>query len=262
MGYFQEMLVTEAEWLAATDPQAMLPFVRGKVGDRKLRLFACACCRAIWQHLFEDSRPAIEVAERFADGEVDRSALARCRDEAFDLMCEAVCSSGSAPWLRTADPPMPESLQGFRPPATVFDAVVATADAAVAAVREDYFMFHPAPQGSFPGSPEEAAMHAEAGRQQAHQACLLRCIVGPIGALRAQLGLRPTWKGATVRQLAWGAYGNRRLPDGTLDPARLALLADALEDTGCTDAELLGHLRGPGPHVRGCWAVDLVLGKS
>jgi hypothetical protein len=53
-----------------------------------------------------------------------------------------------------------------------------------------------------------------------------------------------------------------RPPEGTLDPARLALLADALEDAGCTDAELLGHLRSPGPHVRGCWAVDLVLGKS
>jgi hypothetical protein len=43
---------------------------------------------------------------------------------------------------------------------------------------------------------------------------------------------------------------------------RLPLLADALEDAGCTDAELLGHLRGPGPHVRGCWAVDLVQGKT
>jgi hypothetical protein len=37
--------------------------------------------------------------------------------------------------------------------------------------------------------------------------------------------------------------------------------ADALEDAGCTDADLLGHLHGPWPHVRGCWAVDLVLGK-
>jgi hypothetical protein len=38
--------------------------------------------------------------------------------------------------------------------------------------------------------------------------------------------------------------------------------ADALEDAGCTDSDLLGHLRSPGPHVRGCWTVDLVLGKS
>ena len=70
-----------------------------------------------------------------------------------------------------------------------------------------------------------------------------------------------TWRGSVAAQLALAAYEERRLPEGTLDPARLAVLADALEDAGCTDAALLGHLRGPGPHVRGCWAVDLVLGN-
>ena len=54
----------------------------------------------------------------------------------------------------------------------------------------------------------------------------------------------------------------RSLPEGLLDIARLGVLADALEDAGCTDASLLGHLRGPGPHCRGCWAVDLLLGRS
>jgi hypothetical protein len=62
--------------------------------------------------------------------------------------------------------------------------------------------------------------------------------------------------------LAQAAYDERVLPAGTLDTARLAVLADALEDAGCADADLLGHLRGPGPHVRGCWAVDLLLGKA
>jgi hypothetical protein len=52
------------------------------------------------------------------------------------------------------------------------------------------------------------------------------------------------------------------LPDGRLDAARLAILADALEDAGCTRAEVVEHLRGPGPHVRGCWVVDLILGKE
>jgi hypothetical protein len=47
-----------------------------------------------------------------------------------------------------------------------------------------------------------------------------------------------------------------------LDTVRLAVLADALEEAGCADPDLLGHLRGPGPHVRGCWAVDLLLGKG
>ena len=57
--------------------------------------------------------------------------------------------------------------------------------------------------------------------------------------------------GGSVRNLAEAAYVDR-----------LPLLADALEDAGCNDAELLVHLRSPGPHVRGCCAVDLVLGKE
>jgi hypothetical protein len=56
-------------------------------------------------------------------------------------------------------------------------------------------------------------------------------------------------------------YDERELPSCHLDAARLAVLADMLEEAGCTDPLLLGHLRGPGPHLRGCWAVDLLLGK-
>jgi len=67
------------------------------------------------------------------------------------------------------------------------------------------------------------------------------------------------WKEATVPRLARQAYSDQRFPEGTLDPDRLAILADAVEDAGCTDMELLGHLRGVGPHVRSCWAVDLLL---
>jgi hypothetical protein len=52
------------------------------------------------------------------------------------------------------------------------------------------------------------------------------------------------------------------MPEGALDPARLAVLVDALEDAGCTDAELLGHLRGPGAACAGCWTLDLILGKE
>ena len=62
--------------------------------------------------------------------------------------------------------------------------------------------------------------------------------------------------------LAEAAYDRRHLPSGELDPARLAVLADALEEAGCTDPDLLDHLRGPGPHYRGCWVIDLLLGKQ
>jgi hypothetical protein len=47
-----------------------------------------------------------------------------------------------------------------------------------------------------------------------------------------------------------------------LDTVRLAVLADALEEAGCADADLLVHLRGPGPHARGCWVLELLLGKG
>jgi hypothetical protein len=74
--------------------------------------------------------------------------------------------------------------------------------------------------------------------------------------------LNAAWRTPTSLALAAAAYDNRILPAGTLEPARLAVLADALEEAGCTDAEILGHLRLPGPHLRGCFAVDQVLGRS
>jgi hypothetical protein len=65
-----------------------------------------------------------------------------------------------------------------------------------------------------------------------------------------------------VVRLAHAAYEERLLPSGTLDPERLAVLSDALEEAGCADPDLLAHLRGPGPHVLGCWALDLLVGRQ
>jgi hypothetical protein len=53
--------------------------------------------------------------------------------------------------------------------------------------------------------------------------------------------------------------GEGRVDVGLLDPDRLPILADALEEAGCDNADILGHLRGPGPHWRGCWPLDLLL---
>ena len=65
-----------------------------------------------------------------------------------------------------------------------------------------------------------------------------------------------------VVQLSRATYEDRQIPAGTVDTVRLAVLGDALQDAGCDDDSILSHLRGPGPHVRGCWAVDLCLGLS
>jgi hypothetical protein len=95
--------------------------------------------------------------------------------------------------------------------------------------------------------------------ERAWQVSLIRDLFG--NPFRPAL-VDPSWLTPDVLSLARAAYEERSLPAGTLEPARLALLADALEEAGCTEADALAHLRGPGPHVRGCWALDLVLSRS
>jgi hypothetical protein len=65
----------------------------------------------------------------------------------------------------------------------------------------------------------------------------------------------PSWLTTTVVTLATGIYADRAFD-------RLPILADALQDTGCDNADVLDHCRAPGPHVRGCWVIDLLLSKS
>jgi hypothetical protein len=92
---------------------------------------------------------------------------------------------------------------------------------------------------------------------------LLRDLFGPL--LFRPVTADPawlSWRDGTVPRLAQVAYDQRSLPSGYLNRARLAVLADALEEAGCSVTEILDHLRGLDPHVRGCWVVDLLLGKS
>jgi hypothetical protein len=94
------------------------------------------------------------------------------------------------------------------------------------------------------------------------QAAILRDIFGnPFSAASIDASWL-SWNDGTVRNLAQAIYEERQLPEGTLDNARFAILADALEESGCDNAKILAHLRGPGPHVRGCWGADLLLGKD
>jgi hypothetical protein len=90
------------------------------------------------------------------------------------------------------------------------------------------------------------------------KADLLRDVFGnPFRPIR----LAWAWLTADVVALARAAYEERTMPRGDLDGARLAVLADALEEAGCSEQAILDHLHGPGPHVRGCVAVDAVLGR-
>jgi hypothetical protein len=222
----------EATWLACDDPRPMLEFLRGKASDRKLRLFACACCRRTWQ-LLEDarSRGAIEVSERFADGLASEREVQEASGKAWEAAQEI----------------------GATDPDPLSDRCKVALSASVAAVL-------PEDQGAW-GQMRLAlhlTLHPGADEYLAH--CeLIRDLIG--SPFRPAI-LNPAWLTADVVPLARVAYDSRALPSGELDPARLAVLADALEETGCTNATILSHLRSSGPHVRGCWPIDILLGKS
>jgi hypothetical protein len=219
--------VTEAEWNNCTDPQAMLRFLRnnGKASERKLRLFACACCRSIW-HLMTDkcSRRAVEVAERFAEGQATPQTLMKWQWAAYEAY-EVTDEAGRI-------------------------------EAAYAANRAAY-------QEAALGALDASVAAREAGLAPAVQCDLLRDIFAhPFRVAPPIDKAWLCWNDRIIPRLAFPIYEERSLPAGMLDTARLAVLADALEETGCADAGLLGHLRDPGPHVRGCHVLDLLLGKA
>jgi hypothetical protein len=215
--------MTEAEWLACGDRQPMLEPFRGKFSNRKLRLFACACCRRIWHRLADDSREAVVVAERFADGEADQEELRQAEGRAVDVTQN---SDGEAAWF-----------------ATYPDAWLAAFDASYAAAGREVILGWP---GRNDHDDERFA------REHAASADLLRDIFG--NPYRSP-AVESRWLASTVVSLTVAIYADRAFD-------RMPLLADALEDAGCDNADILAHCRGEGPHVRGCWVVDLVLGKS
>ena len=231
--------MTEREWLACTDPQPMLEFVRDRASDRKRRLFTCACCRRVWDALTDErSRSAVEAAERYADGLAGREELAG-KAEAAEAPASAVASARAREAVVS---PVPHVTQA---------ALAAAGERAEPTMRADATIWAAWATSEATRVPD---------RERRHQCALLRDLFGavPFRSVTAS----PAWRSPQVVALAQAAYDQRELPSGTLDGARLAVLADALEEAGCTNADLLDHLRGPGPHVRGCWVMDLLLGKG
>jgi hypothetical protein len=225
----------------------MLEFLRGKASDRKFRLFAVACCRQAW-HLFVDerSRRAVETTERFVDGRATA-------DEQWE--------AGKKAWAAMMDPA--KELQRKWERVAFFRAALAAHDCAEWRPRRSYPVYFFEGEQAARGASFNTAM-ALTDKQTEHwessevilakQAHLLRDISG--NPFRPFPPIDPAWlawHGGTLRQLALEIYNERAFD-------RLPILADALEDAGCDNAELLGHLRGPGHHVRGCWVVDLLLG--
>lgn len=230
--------MTESEWLKCTDPTLMLAFLRGKVSDRKFRLFLVASCRRLFD-LFPDlhCREAIKIAERYADCEVSAEKL--------QFAWRSIRRSSTASrrdFRRTAGKPTALAFVLWLANLTVVPEPVHTMWTGQA------YWFLTA-----------AERYGLADRLNANEPALLRDI---FGNSLCPVCINPTWLTPTVTSLATAAYDERMLPSGELDAARLAILADALEEVGCENADILTHIRGPGPHVRGCWVVDLLLGKE
>jgi hypothetical protein len=262
----------EADWDSCTDPEPILEFLRnsGKVSERKLRLFSCACVRrALARVGLRGFEHAIDLAEAAADGRAswreaqaavprpagDISAPDFAPRSALEALYDALAAltrgteGGFFEWARSA---VADALYAAAHQAAVLECTRGAAEGGGAAQGA----------GARPARSLEALELAHQAAEGREQAALLADIFGnPFRAAPTlERALLDKHDGLVVR-LAQAAYDERRLPAGTLDPARLAVLADALEEAGAP-AALLEHLRSKGPHVRGCVAVDAVLGRG
>jgi len=219
--------VTEPEWLSAIEPESMLLSLRGKASNRKLRLFAVACCRRI-APLFTDerSRAVLKVAENYADGLVGDKTLARAAGRNYEFI--------------RGEP--------VHTPARVA-AAVANASAGPSAWAAAWNVVSESRRAL-----QLAGAKKDGGEARA-QAELLRHVLG--NPMRPAV-LSPAWlvwNGGTVLKMAHTIYNERSFDS-------LPILGDALAEAGCTDTTLLDHCREPGDHLRGCWVLDLLLCKG
>jgi mannitol/fructose-specific phosphotransferase system IIA component (Ntr-type) len=220
--------MTRREWQTCGDPAAMLYHLGDRLSPRKRQLFACACVRRVW-HLVAQPvcQWAVEVAERYADGLASEEE----REAADEATASDTDESEGSPYSDA------ELAATF--------AILAHLDFA----GRDSIGQHPAVNAAhhaaLAGGPAEAS----------NQAVLLRDVAGdPFRRVKVAQGWR-AWNRGLVVRMAEEVYQEQAFE-------RLPILADALEEAGATEAELLDHLRGPGPHLRGCWALNLILGRS
>lgn len=229
--------MTEKEWLSGKYADELIDWLResGRADARKSRLFTCALARLMWDGFgHKTHKRVVELAEDFADGLI-----------AFEELTAAVAVAAEYREQHQTEYDGAEICPGR----VVFE--TANEDAADgawwawghAAQVEEYLT-----QVPFAEPLDNVGLLREIFGNPFRTPSL-----GPAGIARA---------GSTVAALARAAYQERVLPHGALDNIRLGVLADALEEEGCEDTEILKHLRGRGRHVRGCWVIDLILKEA
>lgn len=222
--------VTERQWLTVKSWEPLYNAVNSARNARKLRLFACACCRRLWPLLVDlRCRVAVQTAEAFADGVANKAELAEAGKTARRVGKE---------------------LSRQRPDgwgARAGELAIEAVQLATHAPRQDLFLVMFAAADAIAKARTRTAVE-----EKAAQGNLLRDIFG--NPFRP-VAFAPEWRTDTAAALAKQMYESR-------DFGAMPILADALQEAGCDSEEVLNHCRGDGPHVRGCWVVDLVLGKK
>jgi hypothetical protein len=231
--------MTEAEWLTCEEPGPMLVYLEAEEGsNRKVRLFACACVRRLWSAAKDcegqETQSAVLLAEAFIEG---KRALRDMREKYRNQLGAGEYSLFSVAYYA-----------GY---ATLVDGAT---EAAFTASRYAADGFGLVARLTSPNSPEEQVAAFQMGRnaEQVAQGALLREI---FGSPFRSVAFDPAWRTSTAVTLARTMYEGREF-------FAMPILADALQDAGCDNEDMLSHCRGSGPHVRGCWVVDLVLGKE
>ena len=278
--------MTQEEWFQTYSFYEMLEGIHDKLSERKLRLYACGCCRRVW-HLLDapSTQRVVEISEKIADGKVtldDLEGAVISAEEASQLIprplgpishasrqnkasfCSTYCAYTAA--VCCAYHPRISRSVASAHGMDEYWRVVATSvagDVYLAAGWEatrNYYVHQRVGMSEKEGTQDEHTIREAAHDHESQQLrSLLRCVVGnPFRPVT----IDPACLTPTVLALAQSAYDNRCLPSGHLDNDRLAVLADAVEDAGCDNSDILNHLRSAGPHVRGCFALDLLLEKE
>lgn len=241
--------MTEANWLLSTRLEDNLKRLRKEASERKLRLYACACARQLWPH-FDHPRcfTAIEVAEQVADGIVDFAKQLAERNSMRSI-AQWKAWRNEIEWKEVARSVHLRSISRDVIQPDIRKAVLTTQRSTLSAAAE-LALYESRRQTV---SPE----NYNAGKKAiVEMEDILRHLLQDIfGNPFRPVALDPASRTSTVLALAQQMYESR-------DFAPMPMLADALQDAGCEDEAVLGHCRSDGPHVRGCWVIDLILGKE
>jgi hypothetical protein len=230
--------MTEAEWVASIDPKPMIDFLQDMSSERKLRLFAVECVRPHWHLLIDErSRNAVEVAELVADGISPTDALLPA-----NLAAWAVLSV------------LPDNPFVYVSAARAAGRTVMSNRLAARYTINEIVELHVDLAEEKSSTADETC--DSYWQEIAQYARLVREVWGSLPFRPVELNSNVlNWNEATVLKIAQALYDDRAFD-------RMPILADALEDASCDNADLLAHCRGPNEHVRGCWVVDLLLGKE